>query len=201
MGLLNTIDSAVYLDEFKKRFKNFCEKSPVLLSFITAPKGVQIIDEVNDKVYDIDWQFSVPVKSFIFGIKQILISKGCYPTFVKETTTEVKLTHEEQLALASKGVSLDELPETRTVTTSSTFVVDKVIIHKDVFIIKELETGDSFRYQMKQRADVPEKRYSSVFFLKRLRSGKYSPAQSGEYFFEHADLLNEVTPVQDREDY
>ena len=183
--LLNQASSKQYVEEFERKFKNFCEKSPALLSFTTTPQGVQVVDEHADKVYDIDWEFSVPVKSFIFGIKQILIDKGCYPILFKKESNEVVLTQEEQVELASQGTNLDALPTTKTIDVVRKFLIDKTIIFRDFFILKELESDKTYRYHLKT---------SAVFFLKKIRSGKLDRFQAGEYFFTHADLLNEIIP-------
>lgn len=179
-------DSASYTQEFKKKFLNFCEKAPVLLSYTITPSGVQVIEESSSTIYDFDWDFSIPVKSFIHGIKEVLI-QNCYPIIVLVSKESIPLTEEEQLDYASAGVALDSIPMVKIKETRTRFLIDKCIIVKDIFLIKNLETNMMYRYHLKK---------SSVFFLKKIRSGFLNAEQAGDYFFQNSELLNEVLPIE-----
>lgn len=181
--LYNKGDSSQYIQEFKKRFTNFCEKCPLLISFTTTPNGVQIIDETKDDVYDIAWDFAIPVKSFIHGIKNMLIDKGCYPVICRTDEGEESVSQEEQIQMAIDGESLDSIPVRRYKKHLTEFLVDKTIIFKDIFIIQNRDTGEMSRWKLNK---------SSVFFLKKMRSGKLTKEEAGKYFFEHAIFLNDI---------
>ena len=175
-------DSQIYIKEFKKRFQNYCEKAPILLSYTTTPKGVQVIDESTNYVYDFEWDFSIPVKSFIHGIKNILIN-NCYPIIHKVELIEEDISKEEQVEMASSGTPLSDIPVKRYKRKIIPFRIDKVIVFKDIFILINIDSDEVYRYRLNK---------SSVFFLKKLRSGKFNQEQAGEYFFENSELLNQI---------
>lgn len=178
-------DSQTYIQEFKKRFQNYCEKAPILLSYTTTSNSVQVIDESQNDVYEIPWDFSIPVKSFIHGIKNYFIEKGCYPILHKIEEEEEKISENEQIEMAVQGTDLESIPVKRYKKSIHKFLIDKCIIFKDIFLIKDLETGKMYRYKMNK---------SCVFFLKKMRTGRFNREQAASYFFENSILLNEVYP-------
>jgi len=186
--LLEKNDSQTYVAEFKKRFSNFAEKAPVLLSYTTTPKGVQIVDEATDTVYDFTWEFSIPVKTFIHGIKMKLVPL-CYPRMLKQEEIVFPLSEEEQIELAATAENLENIPTTRTILKSTPFRLDKVITYKDIFIIENLETKELFRYKMNS---------SCVFFLKKMRSGRLNEVDAAKYFFDKSTLLNKIEELETR---
>ena len=183
--LYNRNDSQSYVAEFKKRFMNFCEKAPLLLSYTTTPQSIQIIDESTEDVFEIDWDYSIPVKSFIYGIKQMLISRDRYPILHRIEEREEGVTTEEQVSMAVDGTDLASIPVKRYKKSIHKFLIDKCIVFKDIFLIKDLETGKMYRYKMNK---------SCVFFLKKMRTGRFNREQAASYFFENSILLNEVYP-------
>jgi hypothetical protein len=179
-------DSSLYVQEFKRKFSNFADKAPILISYTTTPTGVQVINETTSLVYEFSWDFTIPVKSFIHGIKQILV-ENCYPILEKLEEIEEDLSEEDQIKLASEGTPLDEIPTKCKIGRYHKYLIDKCIIIKDIFLLKDLETDRMYRYQMNK---------SSVFFLQKMRSGKLNPAQAAEYFFKNTTLLNEVVLLE-----
>jgi len=180
--LVRTLDSTVYVAEFKKRFSNFCEKSPILLSYVVSEARVDVIIEDTDEVLSFQFDYTIDVKTFIFGIRQILIERA-YPIITKIEEKSVPLSMDEQMKLAETGTPVDELPRERVEKTSSDYLIDRVIIYKDIFILKEISSGRMFRYQLNS---------SSVFFLKKLKSGRMTKVEGATFFFENATLLNEL---------
>ena len=184
-------DSLSYSQEFRKRFTNFCVKSPVLLSFNTLSSGVQVINESNDTVYEFDFSFITPVKEFISGIKRVLVEE-CYPVLNKVEYIEEPLSIKEQVDLASDGgVDIDKIPVIKKKKIVHSFIVDKVIVIRDIFIIKSIESGDMLRYKLNG---------SSVTFLNNIRRSSNDPKylnreDAANYFFSHATLMNKIEPI------
>jgi hypothetical protein len=176
-------DSQSYVMEFKKRFENFCSKAPLLMSYTTTPNSVQIVDESTDMVFDIPFDFSIPVKSFIYGIKQLLIKNGCYPIIEQEDKITVDLTNEEQVAMAVAGKPVSEIPKQRVISSVNRYLIDKCIIYRDEFIIQDLSSGEMFRYKLLK---------SCVFFLQKMRNKEKTPLESGTFFFKNSILLNSI---------
>lgn len=184
-------DSASYIQQFKRKMTNFADKAPILLSFTTTPTGVQLINEHTDDVYEVAWDFSVPVKLFIFGIKQILRESNAYPIMTKVLSEVQEVPEAEQLQLATQGIPLEEIATKRTVRIEKKYLIDKIIVCRDIFIIEDLDTGTKYRYHMSK---------SSVFFLKKMRSGKLDSEQAAQYFFENSELMNEIIPREEEEE-
>ncbi len=180
-------NSEEYIKQFRKRFTNFCEKMPILVSFVTTNSGVQVIDETTNKVYDFDWDFSIPVKTFIYGIKNIF-TEQCYPIIEKVEKTIQPISKERQIKLAETGIPFEKIPTSEEIETSTKYLIDKVLVVKDIFIIKNLESNKMFRYKMNK---------SSVFFLKKLRSGELNQVEAGKYFFDNSSFLNEIEHIED----
>ena len=176
------IDSEKYKAEFIKKLSNFCEKSPVLLSFVTSDAGVTIIHANSGKRYEFPWNFTVAVKSFIHGIKEVLVENH-YPRMVQVIETEVPLTPEEQAALLEQDIDPATLPTTQKVITKKLWRLDRVIVWRDIFILVDEESGEQFRYKMHK---------SCVFFLKNYRGGKYTLETAADYFFKNSSLLNKI---------
>lgn len=191
--LYNRSDSSTYIQEFRKRFTNFCEKSPVLLSFTTTGTGVKVINESTDVVYDFEFDYTLPVKQFIFGIKQILVEE-CYPILNLVIEEEESISMEEQIAIATdEDTPIEKVPTKRIVEKSKRFLIDKVIIFRDTFIVKDLTTEKMYRYKLNG---------SAVLFLNNMRSSEdrkshLTPEKAAQYFFKHSQLLNEIVEKQD----
>ncbi len=180
--IYNKHDSITYEKEFKKRFTNFGEKAPILISFNTTPTCVQVIDESNDTVYEFPWDYTLTVKEFIHAIKEVLV-KACYPVIIKTEKEEKPLSIEEQTRLIERGMPLDDVPTKKTIQTQINYLIDKVIVYRDIFLLKEIDTGKVSRYKLNK---------SSIFFLKKIRNGTFTPEEAGNFFFDKAELLNEV---------
>jgi hypothetical protein len=178
------IDSERYKAELIKKLSNFCEKAPVLLSFVTSDAGVAIVHTNSGQSYTFPWDYTVPVKSFIHNIKEVLVQNH-YPRLVQVLEEEVPLTPEEQAALLEQDTAAADLPSTKIVKQKKIWRIDRVIVWRDVFILVDEDTEDQYRYKMNK---------SCVFFLKNYRSGKYTLESAADYFFRNSELLNKIEP-------
>lgn len=181
--LYSKSDSNQYVWEFKRRFTNFCEKCPLLLSFTTTPGGIQLIDETLNDIYEISWDFSIPVKSFIFGIKNLLITNNRYPVIHEVIEKEIPISSEEQIQMAISGTPIETIPIKTYKKYITPYRIDKLIVFKDIFILENLNTGERSRWHLKK---------SSIFFLKKMRQGKLTKEEAGTYFFNNAELMNVI---------
>lgn len=182
--LYTKTDSNKYIAEFKERFSNFAQKAPILISFIVSDDKVTVIHENSGQQYHFEWDFTIPVKSFIHLIKQVL-SDNHYPRIERKIVQQIPLTADEKAALLASGTAVEELPLCRTEVQSTIYRIDKVITMKDIFIIQDEVTNKAYRYKLN---------YSSIFFLKNYRAGRYKTIEeAGDFFFSKAELLNEMT--------
>ena len=177
------INSGDYIKSFSEKFNNFIIKAPVLASFVVTPEGVDVIHENTKKIYHYDWDFTQHVKSFIHEIKLDLINH--YPRLQTSAVNKVSLKPEQQAQLIAEGkYEVDNVPSFLTEKKETIWRIDKVIVYKDIFIVVNEDTEETFRYKMDR---------SCVYFLKSYRSGKYkSLLEAGDYFFSNSKLLNKI---------
>lgn len=180
--LYNKHDVQSYEKEFKRKFTNFCEKSPILVSFSITPSCVQVVDESKEIVYEFPWDYTLTVKEFIHIIKETLV-KNCYPKIVRVEKIRENMSIEEQTEMARQGVPVDKIPTIKEILKKTEYLIDKVVVYRDVFIIKNMNTGIMERYKLNN---------SSVFFLKKIRNGKFTPEEAGSFFFENSTFLNTI---------
>lgn len=182
--IYNKINSSQYREDFDKKFSNFGDKAPIMLSFATDELGVTVVHENSGKSYFYEWDYTVPVKSFIHKIKQDL-SYNHYPRICREEDTIVEISSDEQADMMAMGVPSDEVPSAREVHRTVTYRIDKILAMKDEFILIDEETGEQFNYRMKG---------SSIYFLKSYRNGDYKDIyEAGEVFFKKSTLVSKLT--------
>jgi hypothetical protein len=170
---------------------NFAEKAPMRITYITSPTKVEILNEETEKIFSFEWDFSIPIKTFIFGIKQTLIKAGWYPIISKVEKVEVPLTKDEKVKLAMDGIPLSTIPLNKLNRIEHQYLVDKVISYKDIFIIEDLQTQQKYRYHMKR---------SCIFFLTDMRKGRLDTYTGADFFFKNSELLNEVILKEDQDE-
>lgn len=181
--LYTKTDSVKYKSEFKSRFTNFAQKAPILISFVVSDDKVEVIHENSGMTHSFEWDFTIPVKSFIHEIKQVL-SDNHYPRITRVEKKVVSLTPEEQATLMAGGVPADNVPSFKEVEISEVFKIDKVITLDDILILQSEKDFKMYRYKLN---------YSCIFFLKKYRKGEYKTLEeAGDFFFSKATLLNEL---------
>ena len=181
--IYNRIDAKVYKENFSKKFRNFGDKAPIMLSYVTDDNGVTIVHENTGVSYFYEWDFSIDVKSMIHKIKQDL-SMNHYPRISRLTTITRNLAPEEQADLIAKGTSVDNVPVTITEEVVETYRIDRILALEDKFILVNEATGEQFNYKMNS---------SGIFFLKNYRSGVYKDLfEAGDAFFKKSTLVEKL---------
>lgn len=176
------IDSKKYREEFDKKFSNFGDKAPIVISVMPDEFGVSIVHENSGKRYFYEWDYTIPIKDFIHKIKQDL-SYNHYPRICR--LEQVPMTPEKSAELLAQGVPADDLPS--TYETVKTYRIDKVLALKDEFIIIDELNGDQYCYKMNS---------SSIYFLKNYRENKYKDiSEAGTEFFKKCTLVNKLSRV------
>ena len=175
--LCSKTDSQTYISAFRRKMDNFAEKAPMRISYATSPTGVELLNEDTDNI------FSIPIKTFIYGIKQTLIKAKWYPIITRIERVEVPLTKDEQVQMAIAGTPVVEVPTKKYVRKEYLFLIDKVISYKDIFIVEDLQTHQKFRYHMKR---------SCIFFLTDMRKGRLDSYTGADFFFKNSELMNEI---------
>lgn len=182
--IYNRIDSDSYKEEFKKKFENFGEKAPIMLSYAIDDFGATIVHENTGTSYFYEWDFSINVKSMIHKIKQDL-SKNHYPRIARKVEVTRPLTPEKQAELIANGCDVDKVPTAETVIEDEIYRIDKILAMKDEFVIVNEKTDEQYCYKMNS---------SSIFFLKNYREGNYKDLyEAGDAFFKKSTLIKKLT--------
>jgi hypothetical protein len=181
--LHNKIDSERYKSNLIKKLANFCDKAPVLVDFITTEHGVTIVHTNSGTEYEFPWKFTTNVKTFIYEIKQVLVTNH-YPRMIQTLREDVALSPQEVASYMTANQCLaSEVPVSKSVETKRLWRIDRVIVWQDTFILIDEATNEQFRYKMMK---------SCVYFLKNYRNKKYDLDTAAEYFFENSKLINKI---------
>lgn len=180
--IFKRIDLKSYRAEFEKKFLNFGEKAPIMLSYFSDELGVTVICESSGTKYFYEWDVTIPVKLFIHNIKQDL-SDNHYPRLCR-TVEITRSPNEDEIAdMIEKGVSTDDIPESITYTREETYRIDKILALQDTLILVDEETKDQYNYKYD----------GSIYFLRNYRTGVYSSLyEAGEEFFKKAKLVTKL---------
>lgn len=182
----NKINASQYREDFDKKFSNFGDKAPIMISYLTDELGVTVIHENSNTSYFYEWDYTIPIKSFIHNIKQDL-SYNHYPRISRIETKVEKLTADKQAEMIANGVALDDIPSSQEVTREVTYRIDKILAMKDEFILIDESTGEQYCYKMNG---------SSIYFLKNYRKGDYKDTlEAGNAFFKKSVLLDKLVRV------
>ena len=178
------VDSKKYREEFDKKFSNFGDKAPIVISVMPDEFGVTIVHENSGSRYFYEWDYTIPVKAFIHKIKQDL-SHNHYPRICRKEI--VPISADKAAEMMANGVFANELPKTMEVV--KTYRIDKILALKDEFILIDEETGDQFCYRMTS---------SSIYFLKNYSENNYSDIyEAGEEFFKKSVLVSQLNNIRD----
>lgn len=179
------VNSNKYREDFTSKFENFGDKSPILLSFFTDDLGVTVIHENSGNKYFYEWDYSIPVKTFIHNIKQEL-SSNHYPRIAREEETITPVSSEKAAEMISNGCPVDQIPSSLASKRTVVYRIDKVIAMKDEFVLLDEDTGEQYCYKMNG---------SSVYFLKNYRKGAFRDIrEAGDAFFKKSTLIGKIEP-------
>lgn len=181
--LSKKIDSVIYKETFVKKFTNFAEKAPIVISYATDDIGVTVVHENSGKKYFYPWDYSVPVKTFIHDIKRDLVANH-YPRLVRTVEVTKHLTIEEQADYIAKGSKLEDLPDSITTTITEHYRIDKILVMKDELVLVNEKTLQQYTYRMKS---------SAFAYLRNYRTGRLGDLEeASKVFFENATLVEEL---------
>ena len=184
--IFNKTDANKYIEEFSSKFENCGEKAPIIISFCIDDLGVTVTHEKTKKKYFYEWDFSIPVKTFIHKIKQDL-STYHYPRICTKETIVQKVTPERAAELIANGCSVDQVPAEETVEKITTYRIDKVLAMRDEFVLIDEDTGEQYCYRMKD---------SGIYFLKNYREGAFKDLfAAGDTFFKKSTLVAKLRNV------
>ena len=184
----NTCES--FLEIFNKKFSSFCQKAPCLLEFKADLEKVIIKEEYTGKVFTYSFDHSIDVKTNIKNIKDWLI-ENCYPVMIHNKREFEEYTPEEiEKIIKNQDISVEQASiMKKEIKTEIKHRIEKVIIQKDEFFVKNLDTGKTFRFQL---FGIP-----CSIFLSKMRS-EWSPSYAYEMFAKKSKLLNQIYEIDDK---
>lgn len=173
-----------YKEEFTRKFSNFSEKAPILISYVIEDKGVEVKHENSGTKYFYEWDYEIPVKAFIHRIKQDL-SFSHYPRIVRTIRQTIPVDENRAAELLASGIPVDKVPDTEVVEVKKSYRIDKILALQDMFIIIDEDTGEQSSYKMVGT--------SAIYYLRNYRMGKYqTPEIAGDEFFKSAVLETQL---------
>lgn len=176
-----------FLDEFKRRFSNFCNKAPIILTFKITPSSCYLKDLEKNIIHKFDFNHLESVKQNIKKIKDWLI-ENVYPKMIEETFIEKDLSTEEIEKLIESGADEETAIMKKNIQIIETvWLIEKLIIKRDELFIRNLKTNKLYRYKM----NIP-----STVFLKKIRLGNMTQKEIFNYFYNKSTLIAEM-----KEDY
>lgn len=184
--IFKRIDLNSYKAEFEKKFVNFGEKAPIMLSYFMDDLGVTVVCENSGIKYFYEWDVTIPVKVFIHNIKQVL-SANHYPRLCRKVEITRPPTEDEIAEMIASGTPVDSLPETVTHVDTETYRIDKVLALQDTVILVNEATKEQYSYSYE----------GSIYFLRNYRSGVYSSLfEAGDEFFKKAKLIAKLDKMK-----
>lgn len=170
----NEVDIEKFFEEFKKRFKNFCNRVPLFIHSYYTPNKVIIYSYKNlgesekVKLFEYDFDYSLDVKENIFEIKKIL-QENYYP-IMRQVQTEEKIYNAEKLnhLVAENKISVDDITPKGGVleTKKITWRIEKVLPDEDGILLREIEEDKLYRAYL---------RMPVTSFLKTILAKIYDP--------------------------
>lgn len=150
-----------YLNEFKKRFKNYIKNAPIKINFFITPEHV-IVKFLNIiKTYSFD--YSIPPKLFISDIN--IEIEQYYPILLcsEEITLKVKNKDYKDVEKEIKlGKSLEEIfAKQKTEIKKTYYKIIKINILKNQIIIQNNENYQKLLYELTMPISVYLNKLSS----------------------------------------
>lgn len=176
-----------YRKKVYSKFINFSEKSPILLDIElisnSKKEGLQVSVKGTDICLFYPWDYNKDPKLFIHDIKLDL--EKYYPELIETIYDSHPTSSEEVMTFMERGYKINEIPkQIRTISRKKVWIIDKVIVWRDIVILIDKETKEQFRYKLNTNL---------VLFLKKYRSGVFkNKEEAGAHFFERASLLNKI---------
>ena len=171
-----------FLDEFTKRFTNFCNKAPILISFKTSPVSVHIYIERTNEIMTFPFDFAIDIKKNINVIRDWLL-KTQYPVMVETKTEYIDYTGEEIKVMISQGTDPDIALNMKKINEENIkWRIEKVIARRDELFVRNLSTDEYFRFKLKMPC---------ILFLKKFRE-KLNVFDAWELFKRKSILLHQL---------
>lgn len=193
------LEGKKWVSQTMKRLLSFCDKCPVLLSIRTCLKdgkdGVYVIHQNTGTEYFFEWDYSKDPKDFVHDIKTFLQTKH-YPLMI-ETVYEIhEFSNDELVAQLEDGKSLDSLYKAEKRKSYKLWMIDKVIVPKDIFILQQLDPktkqpiGSFVRYKMNS---------PSIIFMNDYRNGVFPTlTDAGNAFFSQSVMIDMIHKKGDK---
>lgn len=138
-----------YDELFEKKFKGFCERAPIYLTFSVVYDELHVKDITKDQNYMFHMNRDLPVEEFIGSIRKYL-KKYAYPRLTEETVTTVDPSVEDLLQATKENKSFDEaFASLSRVTEEINYVIDKVNIKKNQLVLERESNNEQYLYQLK----------------------------------------------------
>jgi len=177
-----------FINEFTKRFTNFCTKAPIVMSFKTSPVAVHVHIEKTNEIKTFQFDFEVDVKKNIKIIRDWLFETQ-YPVMIEMNVDYEDYSVYEIKDMVSKGVDPDvALMAKKKDERDTKWRIEKVVTRRDELLIRNLTTSVLYQYRLKMPC---------ILFLKKFRE-KLSAFDAWELFRKKSILIKELKDTYER---
>lgn len=182
-----SMDIKKFKSVFAKKFKNFCSKLPILISYEFLPNGIIIYEHFDEEdennknqILYYEYDYLISVQKNIYNIKRKLYDY--LPVLTQVVNAEVEAgTQEVNAKIASGDISLDDVTSNGyRVMREKDWQIEKAIVDRDEIFIRDLSTKTLYRYRLK---------YPVVTFLKRIRKDEMNQKEAWEFFISKSKQL------------
>jgi len=180
--IINPFDKE-YAEAFEKKFKGFCERAPIYISYSIIYDEVYIKDIINDRTFTFSLDEKRSIHDTITIIKNKLKEKS-YPRLIEEKIVNVDPPVSELLEATKNDIPFDKAFASLSKKVHKTeYLIDKVNLKKNQIIIENIETKEQFLYQL----TIPV-----VLFLKKKIRTEKNPAAAFISLQQEGELLYKI---------
>lgn len=197
-GLLQSLENGIRI--FNKKFRNFCEKSPLRLSYCTLPNFVTVTLHKRDgELQELKYQWEQleemltqklqdgeenalesAVKDFIYRIRLELAPH--LPVLAYRKYRRRDLTPEEMISvLVAKEEDSEVFTSKQELVQEKTFILEQVILPRNLFALTDVD-GNRHLFKLKNGMAMP--------FLYQVWNTDMTPDELGRKFFSRAKLVS-----------
>jgi len=177
------IDVRKYIRIFERTFKNFSNKTPLILSFNISPPSVFIYLHKDDSeegklIIEYKLNYYRSIKNSIRDIKNQLTQY--FPIMTEIIESEYSAIELNEL-VDQKEISTDDVGNVKKLEEVN-YRIDRVVLESDEILILDLTENKLFNFRLKTPVTT---------FLRKLQSEDMSPKNAWKYFREKSEFLDE----------
>ena len=186
----NEVNQTMFVELFKKKFSNFCQKAPVLISYTVFPDSIQLKCFPGTKkevIKTFSFLYNEDVKLNIKIIKDWLYEE-CYPVIIRREEKKAKLSDKEIEKISKEqNISIKDIILNTYEYKDTHYKITRLILKSQNIFLEVLsgeEKGIQYIIHLK---GVPL--YS---LLKKINYDMLDPYEAFEYIFAKGKIVKTI---------